>query len=91
MGWKVSASARTDFVLDALERALCARRPRGDLVHHSDRDMQYISIQYTERLAVAGIQASVGIVDDSYDNVLADTINGIIQCRRHPLAILEQP
>lgn len=79
VGWKVSSSARTDFVLDALEQALYARRPaRGDgLVHHSDRGVQYVSIRYTERLAEAGIEASVGSVGDSYDNALAETINGL--------------
>jgi transposase InsO family protein len=77
VGWKVSASARTDFVLDALEQALYARRPVGSLIHHSDRGMQYVSIRYTERLAEAGIEASVGSVGDSYDNALAETINGL--------------
>lgn len=77
VGWKVSASARTDFVLDALEQALYARRPTGGLIHHSDRGVQYVSIRYTERLADAGIEASVGSVGDSYDNALAETINGL--------------
>jgi transposase InsO family protein len=77
VGWKVSASARTDFVLDALEQALYARRPVGSLIHHSDRGVQYVSIRYTERLAHAGIEASVGSVGDSYDNALAETINGL--------------
>ena len=79
VGWKVSASARTDFVLDALEQALYARRPvrHGGLIHHSDRGVQYVSIRYTERLAEAGIEASVGSVGDSYDNALAETINGL--------------
>lgn len=77
VGWKVSASARTDFVLDALEQALYARKPAGDLIHHSDRGVQYVSIRYTERLAEAGIEASVGSVGDSYDNALAETINGL--------------
>ena len=78
VGWKVSGSARTDFVLDALEQALHARRPAGDkgLIHHSDRGVQYVSIRYTERLAEAGIEPSVGSVGDSYDNALAETING---------------
>ena len=77
VGWKVSGSARTDFVLDALEQALYARRPVQDgLVHHSDRGVQYVSIRYTERLAEAGIEPSVGSVGDSYDNALAETING---------------
>jgi putative transposase len=77
VGWKVSASARTDFVLDALEQALYARRPVGSLIHHSDRGVQYVSIRYTDRLADAGIEASVGSVGDSYDNALAETINGL--------------
>jgi putative transposase len=79
VGWKVSSSARTDFVLDALEQALHARRPAGDtgLIHHSDRGVQYVSIRYTERLAEAGIEPSVGRVGDSYDNALAETINGL--------------
>jgi transposase InsO family protein len=77
VGWKVSASARTDFVLDALEQAVYARKPTGGLIHHSDRGVQYVSIRYTERLAEAGIEASVGSVGDSYDNALAETINGL--------------
>jgi putative transposase len=78
VGWKVSASARTDFVLDALEQAIYARRPaQGSLIHHSDRGVQYVSIRYTERLAEAGIEASVGSLGDSYDNALAETINGL--------------
>jgi transposase InsO family protein len=79
VGWRVSRSAQASFVLDALEQALCERRPvRGDgLVHHSDRGVQYVSIRYTERLAEAGIEPSVGSVGDSYDNALAETINGL--------------
>lgn len=79
VGWRVSASARTDFVLDALEQALHERRPvrQGGLVHHSDRGVQYVSIRYTERLAEAGVEPSVGSVGDSYDNALAETINGL--------------
>jgi putative transposase len=79
VGWKVSRSARTDFVLDALEQARYARQPfgRSGLVHHSDRGVQYVSIRYTERLAEAGIESSVGRVGDSYDNALAETINGL--------------
>jgi putative transposase len=78
VGWRVSRSARADFVLDALEQALCDRRPtgQGGLVHHSDRGVQYVSIRYTERLAEAGIEPSVGSIGDSYDNALAETING---------------
>jgi putative transposase len=79
VGWKVSSSARTDFVLDALEQALYARRAarEGSLIHHSDRGVQYVSIRYTERLLEAGIEPSVGSVGDSYDNALAETINGL--------------
>jgi len=79
VGWRVSRTAHAGFVLDALEQALHARRPlRGSgLVHHSDRGVQYVSIKYTERLAEAGIEPSVGSVGDSYDNALAETINGL--------------
>lgn len=79
VGWKVSSSARTDFVLDALEQALYARQPLGQnsLIHHRDRGVQYVSIRSTERLAEAGIEPSVGSVGDSYDNALAETINGL--------------
>lgn len=78
VGWRISASMTTDFVLDALEQALYARRPDlGALIHHSDRGSQYVSIRYTERLAEAGIEPSVGSKGDSYDNALAETINGL--------------
>ena len=79
VGWRVSRTAHAGFVLDALEQALHARRPvqGGGLVHHSDRGGQYLSIRYTERLAEAGIEPSVGSVGDSYDNALAETINGL--------------
>ncbi|WP_281907661.1 IS3 family transposase [Massilia varians] len=78
IGWRVSSSMRTDFVLDALEQALYARQPeRNELVHHSDRGSQYVSIKYSERLAEAGIEPSVGSKGDSYDNALAETINGL--------------
>ena len=79
VGWRVSRTAHTGFVLDALEQALHERRParRAGLVHHSDRGSQYLSIKYTERLADAGIEPSVGSVGDSYDNALAETINGL--------------
>ena len=79
VGWRVSRTAHTGFVLDALEQALHERRPvrGGGLVHHSDRGVQYVSIKYTERLAEAGIEPSVGSVGDSYDNALAETINGL--------------
>ncbi len=79
VGWKVSGSARTDFVPDALEQALHARPPVGQegLVHHGDRGVQRVSIRYTERLAEAGIEPSVGSVGDSRDSALAETINGL--------------
>ena len=78
VGWKVSRTMHTDFVLDALEQAPYARRPERDrLVHHSDRGSQYVSIRYSERLAEAGIEPSVGSRGDSYDNALAETINGL--------------
>jgi putative transposase len=79
VAWRVSRTAHASFVLDALEQAIHERRPlhRGGLVHHSDRGSQYLSIKYTERLAKAGIEPSVGRVGDSYDNALAETINGL--------------
>ena len=79
VGWRASRTAHASFVLDALEQALHDRRPvhRAGLVHHSDRGSQYVSIKYTERLAQAGIEPSVGSVGDSYDNALAETINGL--------------
>ncbi|MBY3617860.1 IS3 family transposase [Rhizobium bangladeshense] len=78
VGWRVSRTAHAGFVLDALEQALHERRPvHGGLIHHSDRGAQYVSIKYSERLAEAGIEPSVGSVGDSYDNALAETINGL--------------
>jgi putative transposase len=79
VGWRTSRTAHASFVLDALEQALHERRPtrRGGLVHHSDKGSQYVSIRYSERLAKAGIEPSVGSVGDSYDNALAETINGL--------------
>jgi putative transposase len=70
---------RTDFVIDALEQALYDRQPEGGdgLIHHSDRGSQYVSIRYSERLSEAGIEPSVGSWGDSYDNALAETINGL--------------
>jgi len=84
VGWRVSSSMRTDFVLDALEQALYARQPERDnsLIHHSDRGSQYVSIRYSERLAEAGIEPSVGSRGDSYDNALAETINGLYKAER---------
>ena len=95
VGWRVSRMAHAGFVLDALEQALHERRPvRGaGLVHHSDRGVQYVSIKYTERLAEAGIEPSVGSVGDSYDNALAETINGLFKAevihRRGPWRSLQ--
>ncbi len=79
VGWRASRTAHASFVLDALEQALHDRRPvhGGGLVHHSDRGIQCVSIRYSERLAEAGIEPSVGSVGDSYDNALAETINGL--------------
>jgi transposase InsO family protein len=95
VGWRVSRTAHAGFVLDALEQALHDRRPvrGGGLVHHSDRGVQYVSIRYTERLAEAGIEPSVGSVGDSYDNALAETINGLFKAevirRRGPWRSME--
>jgi putative transposase len=95
VGWRVSHSMRADFVLDALEQALYARQPEpGDgLVHHSDRGSQYVSIRYSERLVEAGIEPSVGSKGDSYDNALAETVNGLYKTelihRRAPWKTLE--
>ena len=72
---------RTDLVLDALEQALWSRKHIDGLIHHSDRGSQYLSIRYSERLAEAGIESSVGSVGDSYDNALAETINGLYKTK----------
>ena len=78
VGWRVSRSLRSDLALDALEMALWARgKDIGGLIHHSDRGSQYFAIRYSERLAQAGVIASVGSRGDSYDNALAETINGL--------------
>jgi transposase InsO family protein len=81
VGWRVSASLGTDFVLDALEQAIYDRCRAGvdDLVHHSDRGTQYVSMRYTERLADAGIAPSVGSRGDSYDNALAESVIGLFK------------
>jgi transposase InsO family protein len=81
VGWRVSRSRQTQLVLDALEQALHERRPARDaeLVAHSDRGSQYLALLYTERLADAGIEPSVGSVGDSYDNALAETIIGLFK------------
>ena len=95
VGWRVSRTAHAGFVLDALEQAIHDRKPvsGGGLVHHSDRGVQYVSIKYTERLADAGLVPSVGSVGDSYDNALAETINGLYKAevihRRGPWRSLE--
>jgi transposase InsO family protein len=95
VGWRVSRTAHAGFVLDALEQALHDRRPveGGGLIHHSDRGVQYVSFKYTERLVAAGIEPSVGSVGDSYDNALAETINGLYKTevirRRGPWRNLE--
>ncbi len=79
VGWRVSRTAHAGFVLDALEQAIHQRRPLqgSGLVHHSDRGSQYLALRYTERLVEAGIEPSVGSVGDSYDNALAETVNGL--------------
>jgi len=77
VGWRVSRSLKSNIALDALEQALAARAPDDGLIHHSDRGVQYLSIRYTDRLAEAGLVPSVGSVGDSYDNALAETINGL--------------
>jgi hypothetical protein len=79
VGWRRSRSAHAGFVLDALEQAIHDRRSvnKGGLIHYSDRGSQDLSIKHTERLAEAGIEPTVGSVGDSYDNALAETINGL--------------
>jgi transposase InsO family protein len=93
VGWRASRSLRTDLALDALEQALWARPATQRLVHHSDRGVQYLSIRYTERLATAGIEPSVGSVGDSYDNALAESVIGLYKAevihRRGPWKSLE--
>jgi transposase InsO family protein len=81
VGWRVSRSLRSDLALDALEQALAERAPAsgGGLVHHSDRGVQYLSLRYTERLAAAGVEPSVGSRGDSYDNALAESIIGLFK------------
>ena len=95
VGWRVSTSAHAGIVLDTLEQAVHDRRPGKGmrLVHRSDRDSQYLSIKYTERLAETGIEPFVGSVGDSYDNALAETINGLYKAevihRRGPWRSME--
>ncbi|ENU5237312.1 TPA: IS3 family transposase [Escherichia coli] len=76
VGWRVSSSMETTLVLDALEQALWARRPSGT-IHHSDKGSQYVSLAYTQRLKEAGLLASTGSTGDSYDNAMAESINGL--------------
>ncbi len=94
VGWKVSSSLKSDLALDALEQAIYTREIGGPLVHHSDRGSQYLSIKYSERLAEAGIEPSVGSKGDSYDNALAETINGLYKAeliwKRGPWRSMEQ-
>ena len=95
VGWRVSSSLRSDLALDALEQALYDRplTQTEPLVHHSDRGVQYLSIRYTERLAAAGIEPSVGSTGDSYDNAVAETVIGLFKAeeiyRRGPWKGLE--
>ena len=81
VGWRVSSSLKTELALDALEQAICEREEAWAerLVHHSDRGVQYLSIRYTERLAEAGIEPSVGSRGDSYDNALAESVIGLFK------------
>ena len=93
VGWRASRSLRSDIALDALEQAIHARPHRDDLIHHSDRGVQYLSIRYSERLEEAGIEPSVGSVGDSYDNALAETVIGLFKTevirRRGPWRCLD--
>ena len=93
VGWRVATRMDAGLVLDALEQAIWARKVDGGLVHHSDRGSQYLSITYSERLAAAGIEASVGSAGDAYDNALAETVNGLFKTevirRRGPWRNLE--
>ena len=77
VGWRTLNSLKTDIALDALEQALWSRSDSNGLIHHSDRGVQYLSIRYTERLAEAGIESSVGSIGDSYDNALAESVIGL--------------
>ena len=79
VGWRVARSMKAELVLDALEQALWARTDTEGLIHHSDRGSQYLAIRYTERLAEAGIQCSVGTTGDSYDNALAESVIGLFK------------
>ena len=86
LGWRVSRNMKTDFVLDALEQALYARQPeKSGLIHHSDRGSQCVSIRYSERLLQAGVEPTVGSTGDSYDNAIAESINGLYKTEERPL------
>ena len=93
IGWRVARSMHAELVLDALEQALWSRSEIEGVIHHSDRGSQYLSIRYSERLAEAGVEPSVGSVGDSYDNALAETIIGLFKAevihRRGPWRNLE--
>jgi putative transposase len=93
VGWRVSTRMNAELTLDALEQAIVSRSDTDDLIHHSDRGSQYLSIRYSERLSEAGIEPSVGSVGDSYDNALAETINGLFKAeviwRRGPWRSVE--
>mgnify|MGYP001154909077 FL=1 len=93
VGWRASATMRIDLALDALEQAVYARQPTAPLIHHSDRGSQYLAIRYSERLADAGIEASVGSRGDAYDNALAESVIGLFKTevirRRGPWRSLE--
>mgnify|MGYP003362202358 CR=1 FL=1 len=83
VGWRISSTAHTDFVLDAFEQALCQRQPEGKVTYHSDRGCQCVSIRYTQRLAEAGLVASIGSVGDFYDNALSGDHQRALQNRTH--------
>jgi transposase InsO family protein len=94
--WRQISSIRADFVLDTLEQTLCGSRPqRDELIHHSNRGSQYVSIRYSERLTEAGIKPSVGSKGNSYENALEETINGLYRAelihRRAPRKTKESP
>jgi putative transposase len=90
VGWKVSSSMQTALVLDALEQALWARRPSGT-IHHSDKGSQYVSLAYTQRLKEANLLASTGSTGDSYDNALAESINGLYKAEVIPRKSWKSP
>ena len=79
MGWRTSTTLRSDLALDALEQALYARPESDELVYHSDRGVQYVSIRYKDRWAQGGIEACVGRIGDPYDNALPETVIGLFK------------